>query len=95
MFRSLFLLCVAALIVTSCGGSSGGVSTAGDGESDPFPGAPVEGMGYVLNEQLPGTTVVVSYSESYDVATQIGGTVMVADSFSTDESFEVLNNLAF
>lgn len=94
MIRSTFLLCLTALIVASCGGSSGGATTSGGGDPT-FPNAPVESMGDILNEQLPGTTVVVSYSESYDVAAQIGGTVMVTDSFSTNDSYEVLNNLAF
>lgn len=94
MIRSSLLLCLTTLILASCGGSSGGARSAGGGDPA-FPNAPVEGMGYLLNEQLPGTTVIVSYSESYDVAAQIGGTVMVTDSFSTNDSFEVLNNLAF
>lgn len=80
-----------AITMSACGGGGSTVTISTGGEQQD----PIAELSDIVNDELPGTVVYVSGSESYDAAFQIGGSVLVVDSSSVDNSYEIKNTLVF
>lgn len=94
----LFLCITLGITFTSgmaCGiGSS--LKTTGDGDgTGGGPTGPIQDLGSIFNDELPGTNVQAGETSQFVTITALGRSMIVLDTVTEEETVSVENNLKF